>query len=293
MSTNVISVNVNLWEQLPRLEKEFPDPQKRKNEASILSHKWWTIRRYDEHNLDAFNYPISCCLFHERYGRAYSNKESVRAMTGLMVDVDSPQKISSAEFLSRFDDYNYIIFITINDMKIKDGKPPCDRYRLFLMYERPVKLDTMEQKDNYQKQVELFFKKSPLCKDMDIDPTASGISRFYYPGKGMMYHSGKTFFSYDMLPTLPPIPKPKPYKADPLDVYRNQIIPTSILGKIQEMRGSSGGMDGNRSSLACIIAGMCKKCELSREAKLRVLDMCIAKGIDKVTIKSFKQYSGL
>ena len=129
-----------------------------------------------------FNY--SAGAFKDNYRKAdnYLNYSDM-----IILDIDDGKSIEEARVI--FEPFDYIIATTKSHRKEKNGVV-CDRFRVLLPTETPIKLDKFQ----YSKMMEEVYKDYPF-----VDTVCKDASRFYFPSKDstIIMHNGFTNFEWE------------------------------------------------------------------------------------------------
>lgn len=113
---------------------------------------------------------------------------------GLDVDNDGrTEEMTLAEARRAFAEYKHLILPSRSHQKEKDGKPPCDRFRVILFFDQPIT------------DVDTFYATWFWCKSQwpAIDPQCKDPSRFYYR------HSSAASIQENGHLIKPELPQPK------------------------------------------------------------------------------------
>ncbi len=151
----------------------------------------------------------SACFFNKAYRKG---ENFIGGNTILILDFDEGLTIQNAQDI--FKVHPYLITTTRNHQKWKDGKPPCDRFRLIFPLKEPIDLTGIE-----------FTKlMTYIINVYGSDPKTCDAARFFYgvpDGKHLYNFEGELFDWRHWYNQIPPEPERKRYKKEfkPCDSY--------------------------------------------------------------------------
>lgn len=160
-------------------------PQRAKKHMQYQS-KEWEIGQYKLLD-NPFEYPHSPNLWHN----GHKKNDNAFAITGMIIDIDDPQirDMASTKALLIASGRAFAIMTTPNHMVAKANGIVCERYRIFLPFDKIIDLDD-SNKEYYKENALDEVSRYPEFNGLVYDKTSFEVHRFFMRGYNVETYDG-------------------------------------------------------------------------------------------------------